>query len=77
MEDNNKELSLEEMQQIAGGEEGTGECQHKRVSRHVKYDITNGKNDWGYHVSRYYIFRCKDCGQEWKSNDPNFKKWQK
>lgn len=76
MEDS-KELSLEEMGQVAGGEEGAEECPHKIVKRRVKYDISNGKNDWGYHVKRYYIFRCSQCGQEWNSTDPNFMKWKK
>lgn len=78
MEENKKELDLEEMEQVTGGEgEDAGGCPHAHVKRRVKYDITPGKNDWGQHVSRYYIFECKDCGQQWNSKDANFMKWQK
>lgn len=78
MEEMNKELNLDEMEKIAGGEEADPVslalgCPHKKIKRIKKYDLQ--KKDWdGWtHVSvKCYIFICKDCGQRWESPDPNF-----
>lgn len=78
---NEMELNPEEMNKVAGGglfdpdPVDPATCKHKRVKQIRKYSLTDGKNDWGKHISiAYYIYKCEDCGKRWESPDPDFRK---
>lgn len=79
MEENMKELNLEQMETVTGGEGSDPVslalgCPHRHIKRYNKYDLKKKEWDGWTHVKiAYYIFKCKDCGQTWQSTDPNFK----
>ena len=48
-----------ELDVVAGG----CDHEHTNITGRKQYEITPGKNDWGYHVKKLPVYKCLDCGE--------------